>query len=251
MRSSIAWSMLAIAAILTSSRHVEAETAKEIVQKAIDAHGGLDNMKKYPAAKITAKGKMTIMGAEIAVDGEETFQMPDQFKSVMKIDFGGQKIAIEQIINGGKIKMTAGGMAPPLSDAMKEDMKNSMDVHLASEIYPLLDEKKFELSVIEKPAKVGDKEVVRVLVKTKAGKELKFFFDAKTHLLLMVERKGLDFSEKEVTQEMRMLSYKKIDGIERQMKYELVFDGKKVGDFEVVEYKHLDKVDKKEFDISD
>jgi hypothetical protein len=191
------------------------------------------------------------MGAEITVEAEETFQMPDQFKSVMKIDFGGQKIAIEQIINGGKIKMTAGGVAPPLSDAVKDDLKNSMDLHVASEIYPLLDEKRFDLSVIEKPAKVGDKDVVGVLVKTKAGKELKFFFDAKTFLLLMVERKGLDFSEKEVTQEMRMLSYKKIGGIERQMKYEMVFDGKKVGEFEVVEYKQLDKVDNKEFDISD
>jgi hypothetical protein len=251
MRSPIASLICTIAAVLFSTLHVEAETAKEIVQKAIDAHGGLDNLKKYPAAKITSKGKMTMMGAEINVEAEETFQMPDQFKSVMKMDFAGQKIAIEQIINSGKIKMTAGGMAPPLSDAMKEDLKNSMDVHLATEIYPLLDDKKFELSVIEKPAKVGDKEVVGVLVKTKAGKEIKFFFDAKTFLLQMIERKGLDFAEREVAQEMRILGYKKIDGIQRQMKYELVFDGKKVGEFEVVDYKQLDKVDKKEFDISD
>jgi len=243
--------MFAVPATLFSSRHVETETSKEIVQKAIDAHGGLDNLKKYPAARITANAKMILIDAEVTVEKEETFQMPDQLKCATKTDFGGQKATTEEVINGGKTKMTADGATSPLSDAMKDDMKYVRDIRVATEIYPLLDETKFDLSVIDNPAKVGNKDVVGVLVKTKAGKKFKFFFDAKTFLLLMIERTAPFFGEKEITLEMRMVSYKKIDGIQRQMKYELVFDGKKLGEVEVVEYKHLDKVDKKEFDISD
>jgi hypothetical protein len=157
----------------------------------------------------------------------------------------------EQIINAGKIKMTVGGMAPPLSDAMKDEIKATMDAHIAGEIYPLLDENKFELSVIEKPAQVGDKDVVGVLVKPKGGKTLKFFFDAKTFMLLMIERQGLDFQEKAVVQQMRLSDYKKTDNVWHAHKYEMSFDGKKVADIDVVEYKYLDKVDNKEFDVSD
>ena len=252
MRNRIAQSMFVAAAISFSSSPVEAETAKEIVEKAIAAHGGLDNLKKYPAAKVITKGKATIMNFEIAIEGEDTFQMPDQFKTINKVNFGGQKTTIEQIFNGGKMKMTVGGgAAPPFSDAMKEELKSTVDVQAASEIYPLLDEKRFELSVIEKPAKVADKDVVGILVKTKAGKQFKIFFDAKTFMMAMIERKGIDFMEQEVNQEMRVLGYKKIDGIQTPTKYEVLFDGKKAADVDVVEYKHLEKVDKKEFDISD
>jgi hypothetical protein len=240
----------ALAAVLPSQR-ASAETAKEIVQKAIEAHGGADNLKKYPGVQMKSKGKMSVLNMDVDIESEETILLPDQFKNVMKMTVFGQKAEVVQIFNAGKMKMTANGMGVPISDGLKNELKNSMDVHAATEIYPLLDEKRFELSTIDKPEKDGDKEVVGVLVKMKNMQEIKLFFDAKSFLLVKAERKGLDPAEKEVDQQMLFRDYKKIDGIMRPMKNELLFDGKKTGSFEVIELKHLDKVDKKEFDISD
>lgn len=243
--------LCATAVILIQGRPAQAETAKEIVQKAIDAHGGLDALKKYPGGKMSFKGKMSIMGLEVTLDGETLYLLPDQFKNTMKMDVLGQKVAVEQIVNGGKIKMTANGMTPPLSDALKEEIKSSktsMDVY---ELYPLLNDKVYTLSVVEKADKVNDKEMVGILVKAKDLKDTTLFFDAKTFVLTKVERKGLDFTEKEVKQEMIMLDHKKYDGILRYSKFEMLFDGNKTMTVDVTDYKHLDKVDKKEFDIAD
>jgi hypothetical protein len=227
------------------------EPAKEIIKKAIEAHGGAANLRKFPGIKTTAKGKMTILNMEIDIENEETILLPDQFKNVMKMDVLGQKIEVVQIFNAGKGKLTANGMAAPLKDESTKEMKNGMDFHAATELHPLLDDKTFDLSMIDKPEKDGDRDVVGVLAKTKDKHEIKLFFDAKSFVLVKAERKGLDFEEKAVDQQVLFQDFKKIDGILRPMKQELHFDGKKVMSLEVVEFKHLEKIDKKEFDISD
>jgi hypothetical protein len=251
MMRTTALCFVALVLVACAPKRSFAQTAKEIIQKAIDAHGGLDNLKKYPGAKATEKGKMTIMNLEATIESEETYLLPDQFKSVMKIEVLGQKQAVTQIFSAGKMKTTANGVSLPLSDAMKDEMKNSMNVHVATELYPLLEDKKFEISAIANPEKVGGKDVVGVLVKMKGQKDCKLFFDAKTFVMVKIERKGLDFTEKEVDQQMLLLDNKKFDGILRPVKYDLLFDGKKVATVEVVSFKHLAKVDKKEFDIAD
>ncbi len=156
-----------------------------------------------------------------------------------------------QIYNAGKVKATANGMAIPITDAMKDELKNQVNIHLASDLYPLLDEKRFEISVIEKPEQVGGKDVVGILAKSKGQKDFKIFFDAKTFVTVKIERKGLDFAQQETNQEVVFLENKKYDGILVPVKYEILFDGKKAGTMEVSDFKHLDKVDKTEFDISD
>lgn len=249
MRSFVAASSVVVLAALASS--AVAQTPKEIVEKAIAAQGGLDNLKKYPGGKETSKGKIFIGAVEATVEGEQTYLMPDMLKIVTKMEVGGMKVTIDQIFNAGQFKMTASIPTPPLSDAAKKEIKNTMNLHIASELYPLLDDKRFEMSVIDKPEKVKDKEVVGLLIKVKGESDLKFFFDAKTFVMVKIERKGLDFAEQEVNQEMLILDHKKFDGILRVAKYEMLFDGKKAAEMEVTGYKHLDKVDKKLFDISD
>jgi hypothetical protein len=229
------------------------ETAKEVVQKAVDAMGGADTIKKYTAARTAGKGKMSIMGLDIELETTALYQLPDKAKNVMKMEVLGQKVTVTQIVNGDKIKMTANDMEPPLNDDAKAELKESIVLQAVQNLAPLLEDKGFELSLIENPEKVKDKEVVGVLVKAKNIKDTKLFFDKKTNLLVKVERKGIDpmGGGKNVNQEMIFLDHKKFDGITRPVKMEVFMDGKKFMEAEVTEYKHLDKADKKEFDISD
>jgi hypothetical protein len=227
------------------------ETAKEVVEKAIAAHGGADNLKKYSAAKTKTKGTISVMGLELEFDGESAYQFPDQMRNILKLDVMGVKVTVVQIYNAGKLKVTANDMSPPISDAQKNEIKESLHLANIQNLVGLLDGKKFELSLIDKTDKVGDKEVVGVLVKSKGYKDLKVFFDKKSHVILKMERKGLDPTEKEVNQVLIFSDMKKYDGILRPGKSELSMDGKKFMTSETVEYKHLDKIDKKEFEISD
>src|SRR5262245_45784769 len=105
---------LCAVSVLILGNVARAQTAKEIVEKAITAHGGADALKKYPAGKANSKGKISIMGLEVAMEGETTFQLPDLLKNNLKLDIGGMKIDVLQIYNAGKVRVTAAGMATPV-----------------------------------------------------------------------------------------------------------------------------------------
>lgn len=237
--------------LIASPSVVLAQTAKEVVEKAIEAHGGLDNLKKYPAAQAKMKGTISIMNLSVPIEGESTYALPDMGKNTMTMDLLGQKISVSQVINNGKIRMVANGADVPVSDSLKAELTESLYLQSVGQLFPLLDDKKFELSLIKNPEKVDGNEVVGVLVKSKGHKEIKLFFDAKTFVERAMERKGLDPAEQEVDQKLICLEFKKIDGILRATKCEMTNDGKKFMTFEVTDIKHLEKVDKKLFDLAD
>src|SRR5258706_10619973 len=103
MYSTRVWIAVALAAVglFINSQSARAESAKDLVGKAIEAHGGADTIKRYPAGRATSKGKINILGMEIAFDAETIYQLPDQGKNTLKIDVVGQKITVLQIFNGG------------------------------------------------------------------------------------------------------------------------------------------------------
>src|SRR4051794_37709522 len=81
-----AFTLALVAYLATPAAPARAETAKEVIQKAIDAMGGADTIKKYPGAKSSTKGKLSVMGLEVELEGETTYLLPDKAKTVMKIE---------------------------------------------------------------------------------------------------------------------------------------------------------------------
>lgn len=240
-----------IAGFIALPTAASGQSAREILDKAIAAHGGAETIKKYPAARATSKGTISIMGLEVSFEGETVYQLPDMGKNVLKLDVGGNKVSVVQILNGDKVKVTANEMAAPLSDAQKDEVKEAFFLQSVQNLTPLVEDKKFEVSVIESPEKVNGKEVFGLQVKSKGHRDVKIFFDRKTNWLVKMERMGLNEVEKEVKQEMYFAGHKKFDGILRPVQSELHMDGKVFMKAELSDYKHLEKVDKKEFDVSD
>jgi hypothetical protein len=245
------WVVLSVCAVLIAGGAATAETAKDILDKAIAAHGGADAIKKYPAGKATSKGKINIMGLEVPLEGETLYQLPDLGKNILKLDVGGQKINVVQVFNGGKVKVTANEAATPLSDAQKNEVKEAFYLQAVQNLVPLVEDRTFDVSIIENADKVNGNEVDGLYVKSKGHKDVKLFFDKKSHTLIKMERLGLNEVEKEVKQELYFSDHKKFDGILRPVKSELHMDGKVFMESEITAYKHLEKLDKKEFDISD
>jgi hypothetical protein len=241
---------LALGTLLVSSP-ARAETAREVIQKAVEAHGGLDNLKKLAATRSTFKGTMTVMDVPLSFEGETVTQMPSREKTVMKLDVLGKKVNVVQVVNGDKAQVSTEGMKAPLSDAQKEEMRESVVLGSVYHLAPLLDENAYELRLLDKADKVMGQEVVGVRVKPKKGREVRLYFDKDSHRLLKVARKGLDTASKVVDQETFFSDFKKADGALVPMKMETHMDGKKSHTLEFDSVKPLDKVDEKEFDISD
>src|SRR5207248_2712870 len=95
---------LCTAVLLAPSARAQ-DDAKAIIEKAIKAHGGADNLNKYKAAKGKIKGVIVIMGQELEISGEMWVQFPAKGKAALQLNLNGMKIPITQLINGDKVEI--------------------------------------------------------------------------------------------------------------------------------------------------
>lgn len=242
----------AIAALAVMVSSAVCQTPAEVVKKAVEAHGGAEALKKYSAEKSSMKGTLEITGMTIPFSAVTTNQTPDKFHNEITVEAMGMKIKIDQICNGSKFKMTINGMSMDLPESVQNEIKEAPYVAEVRKIIPLLEEKKFTLETIEKPAAVDGDEVNGILVKAEGHKEIKLFFSKKTNLLTGIERKAVEAGGGgEVTSLTKLGDYKKIDKVLHPTKVEVLHDGNAFMKAEETDFKFLEKADPAEFDISD
>src|SRR4051794_25965905 len=81
---------------------------KDILAKAIKAHGGEEYLTKHIASKNKNKGKITLPGVGEAEFTQETASMlPDKFRESMELTIGGNTIKVVTVMNGDKISIDA------------------------------------------------------------------------------------------------------------------------------------------------
>ena len=242
---------LTVAAVVAASASAQTDP-KMVVQKAIDAHGGADALKKNPAGIYKVKGDMAVFGADLSFTGDITYELPDKYRMTLDAELAGQKIGVVTVANGKKVKNTVNGQAAKIGDAEKAEIAQAAKMQEVSMLTPLLDPK-YTLKA-EPDAKVGDDDVAVLLVTSEGFKPTKLSFSKKSGLLVKTERKGLAPAmgePKEVTEETVLSEFKKVDGVMIPMKMLVNHDGKKFMAMTVVEAKLLDKVDAKTFAIDD
>jgi len=236
---------------LPAARADQPKDVKEVLDKVIEAHGGADLLKKYQAERSKAKGTITFMNIDIEFTSETVSMLPDSSKTTVDASFGGNAAKIVQIYNNGKARVTSNGQEEELKKGQLEEMKQGAHLNRITQWYTLRDDKTYTVSLVEKPEKVGDKETVGLLVKAKGFDDVKLLLDKKTFLLAEVGMKGLSPEGKAVAEKMVLGDYKKFDGIQHPTTVEIYHDGAKFLSAKTTELKHLEKVDKKEFDLSD
>lgn len=219
----------------------------DVIKKAMTAHGGEATLKKYPAATSKISGEIL---TEIAIPftGTTVYSMPGKMRVEMAFTVRGAKAATTQVINGDKVSQTENGRPSKLTDAMIEELRESALIQELSLLYPLVEEKRFELAA-GKDATFDGKECATVLVKTKGLKETALSFDKKTGLLIAMKRRALapaasDLEKPRPVEEITLFSnYEKIEGIMVPMQSKVTHDGKDFLKIKVTEYKPLAKVD--------
>ena len=233
------------------------EKAEAVVKKAIEAHGGAAALDKYKAGKFNMKGELSLMGLDIAFTGKLAYMAPDKYKLEMDADIMGQKLTVNQVVNGDKTKskVTVGGMAVPVPDSEKEELKMAVAMQEAENLTPLLDPKKFEITAVADEDVEGAKtSVISIKIKS-LNKEAKFYFDQKSNLLVKTAHKGMGPGDgvdpKDVMEESLHKDYKKINGVQTATKLVVSHDGKKFMTIDASDIELLEKIDDKEFAIDD
>lgn len=219
---------------------------KAIIEKAIKAHGGEENLTKYKAAHVKGKGTMSLMGMDLNFTVELYSQSPDKVRTEMVLEAMGNKFAVSQIYDGKKGWAKQAGQVMEVEGEQLQDLKEQAYGNYLESIVPLLKDK--DLKVEAAPEiKVNGKPAVGVKVTSKGHKDETMYFDKDSGLLVMTKRKSKDPSGMEVESESYSSGYKDFNGVKQPMKILVKNDGKKFLEGELTEVKLSEKLDEKVF----
>lgn len=222
-----------------------ADEPKDVLAKAIKAHGGEALLTKNQATQIKTKGKITLPGVgEVDFVQETSTMLPNKVRDSITLTVMGNDVTILTIANGDKISIEAGGKDVNVGDAEKDALKNAGHIMQIGRLVPLKDAKKYNVTLIGED-KVEGKKVIGLLVKAKDQKDVSVYFDMETGLLAKVEFRGMEpGTGKEVTEERIVTDYaKNKDGVPVPKKVVVKHDGKTFLDAEVTEITYVEKLD--------
>jgi hypothetical protein len=236
----------ALVGVLVLAAGARADDSKDIIAKAIKAHGGEEVRAKQKAGQLKVKGKIEILGG-LDFTQESSFMLPDKFKEAVDMEVMGQKVHVVTVKNGDKVEIVANGQDVPVDDKVKTLIKNTLYVMKVGQLTSLLKDKEFELSALGE-VKVNDKPAVGVLVKSKGHQDVSLYFNKETHLLAKIEHRTVDpQTGNEITEERIITEYGKTGDVPTAKKMLINHDGNKFMEAEVLETKLLEKLDDSEF----
>jgi hypothetical protein len=243
-----------IAGLFAAPAQAADEKAVALVKEAIKAHGGEELLKKYKAGVMKVKGEMNVQGIDAEFDGTISYMLPDAFKLKLNMAIMGQKITFEQIAKGEKQKMLLNGMDFPIPDEAKDSIKSTVAEMEMNQLWPLLDDKKYEIK-IGKSVDVNGDEADGIIVNAKdeksGVKDVEMYFDKKTKLLVKTRKKDKEEGGKEVIEETFLTDYKEVQGIKTNMKSVVKHDGKPYAKFETESVTYKEKIEDSEFGVND
>jgi hypothetical protein len=217
--------------------------ARDLVEKAVKAHGGADKIDKYPAVVIKSKGTVHVMGMDLEYTATQNIQVPDRMRMEIEFTIMGKDFKLVHLFNKDKAWTAFNGEVLELKDDGVKEFEEQMHVGKVNRLAPLLKDKEFKLSSLGE-SKVGDKEAVGVRVEYKGKRDVNLYFDKKTSMLLKSETRSKDvMSGEEFNAETFLSDWKDKDGLPVAHKVEVKRDGKAFVEAEVIEYKGEDKLD--------
>jgi hypothetical protein len=224
-----------------------ADEPKDIVAKAIKAHGGEDVL-KHKAARSKAKGKINLPGVgEVEFTQTTAYMLPDKFRDTLELSVGGKSVTVLTLLNGDKLTIEVDGKAVDAPDTAKNSLKDVAYMSEALRLVPLLKDKKYELSLIGEE-KVEGKKTTGIRVSAKGQKDISIYFEKETWLMTKIEMRTTDDSGNEITEERIITEYKKNgNGPPMPKKILVKRDGKTFVDAEMLELEYLEKIDDSEF----
>ena len=238
------WLLGLTAALVAAAAPAQDADARKVVEAAVQAHGGADNLRKYKAGESAFKGDITIAGMKIPFTGKVTHEVPGKFRMALDVDVGGVKQSITQVVNGKRVTMTVNNQSQKVSDAQKSELLQAPLMQEIAQLTPLLDEPKRFGVKLDKDADVGGKPAAVVVVTVAEPKtEARLYFDKESKLLVKTARRGLSPEEKEVTEEAVQSDFKAVSGVKVPMTVTVTHDGKEFMNIAITDAKMTEKAD--------
>lgn len=217
----------ALGIVLAASGAARADdaAARAVLDKALKAHGGEDTLAKLPASTVAMKGKIHTMGLVVDFTGEVMSFGPEHVKLDLQIEVGGQQLQIVNVVAG---KNGWSRVANETKEMSKEELEEGLEQAHSSwsaTLAPLKRDKRFTLTLIGE-IEIDKKPAVGIKVGFKGRRDIDFYFDKTTGLLVKTEGRAKDEAGQEVHEEAFFSNYKDVQGTKQPMKIVVKRDGK-------------------------
>jgi hypothetical protein len=229
----------AIAACLVSTARAadDQAAARAIVDDAIKALGGADQLAKMKS--VTWKSKSKLAFNEVMADLSEDWFVKggEKYHIDVTAAINGNNVNAAVVINSDKgwvkVKDKTNEFPKPAQNAIRQVMRSGRLVHLL----PQLKDKPYELSPLGE-LKVDTTDAVGIRVIEKDRPDVSIYFDKKTHLPIKIEVRAAETDGgAEVTFEAFLSEFKDFDGIKHPTKLVMKRDGKNFLESEISDVK--------------
>lgn len=236
-------SLLTFAA-LTSAAWAQ-DDLKTVLEKAVKAHGGKENLAKVHAISSKSTGKIELYGG-LEFSQESISELPKQLKETLDVETNGTRFRTTTVLVDGRGWTSNNSGTVDLDATTLEEIKQAINLMELGTLR-FVDNKEFVLTPLGSSTMDG-KPVFGINVARKGYRDAKVFFSKDTGLLVKVERQAYDtVTMKDVIEERVIVEYQEANGIKVAKKLLVQRGGKKFMEAEINEFKLLDKVDPTEF----
>jgi hypothetical protein len=247
MRTSVLFLTIPFVLFLSASqaRPDDAATAAAIVDQAIKAHGGQEQLEKTQLMTRSARGTTSFIDKDVPFTDEWIRQLPDRWRQTVQVGPPGQQTQVLVVINGDKGWQSASGQVAELEKPRLTALREEGYLHWLATLIPLKKDNAFTLASLP-DARVGDQDTAVVKVSRQGHADARLYFDKQTHLLVKAEHRARD-AGLVVTKEYAYSDFKDFDGVKLPTKSVELTDGKKMTEVSEFTYKFLSRVDDNQF----
>ncbi len=230
-------------------RSDDQDVVRALLDKAIKAHGGEANLRKYPALSLKGNGTIYTMGEGHPFMGAWAMQGPSQSRFAMEFKIMGISFNAVSVLNGDKAWFS---INDGLLDVGKEELtaeKKGMYAVWVTRLFPLKEKNhSFQFAPLGE-IKIGDKTAVGLKVAKRGQPDVNLFFDKISGLLVKSEWRVHDarVSDQEFLQENYYQEYKEVRGNQYATKLLAHKDGKPLMEVVLSEIQPLEKLDESIF----
>jgi hypothetical protein len=198
----------ALIVVFALSAMLPADEPRQIIERAIKAQGGMAVVSRAGVYHAKIKGVFHEFQANFT--GNLYSQPPAQSKLDIDLELA-QRTQIVFVLNGDKGWTQEGNQVAAAKESEFKEMHQSAFMDFVQTLFPLLNSKEFELTMLP-PASVGDRPVIEVKVVKKNQSDIVLSFDKESGLLVKMRGQRIDpQTGKDGLHEMFLSDYREVN----------------------------------------
>jgi hypothetical protein len=239
----LSWTLLGLFVGLGPLAKVdEPNAATALINRAIQAQGGLENLAKTQNMIRKATGTVLFFGQEVPFTDETIVQLPNRWRWTFEGGPAqGEKTRYTMTYNGDKAWQKAAEATTEAPKERLQEIREQVYCLWIATLVPFKTEKGFTFIVLA-DRKVNGQDAAAILVLRQGQNDLTLCFDKTSGLLVNIQRKAKEAGIP-TDKEYFYSDYRSVNGVRLPTKYIEHSNGKKVVDVSSISYQFLSHVD--------